>query len=310
MATTIDPEVQAILDQLKAMNFPGIASMDPASAREFGESLNAAAPPGPDLPEVEDRTIPGPAGEIPVRVYTPEGTAPLPVIVYIHGGGWVIGSLAGSDAFCRRFAQGTGCVVVSVDYRLAPEHRFPAAVDDSFAAVEWVAQNAAEIGGDPERIVVSGDSAGGNLAAAVTIRARERGGPKIAYQVLFCPAVDHTTDKPSHTANASGYLLETRDMEWFWNHYAPDVEARNHPEAAPLRAESLAGLPPAYVITADLDPLRDEGDAYAKRLQEEGVQVTHRSYPGVIHDFCIMPLTSGLAALGEAMAAVRQAVAR
>ncbi len=305
----LEPEIQAMLDELADARFPGIASMTPESTRAFAAGMTASLPRGPELPSVEDRTIPGPTGGIPVRIYTPEGSAPFAVIVYFHGGGWVFGDLDISDAHVRGLAKDTGCMAVSVGYRLAPEHPFPAAVDDCWAATKWVAEHAAELGADNSRLVVAGDSAGANLAAVVALRARERGGPHIRYQLLLCPVTDHDLDRPSYRENADGYLLTRADMEWFWRHYVPDPAARDNPEVSPLRAESLEGLPPAHIVTAEFDPLRDEGDMYAARLQKAGVTVRHARYAGVIHGFCVMStFARGREAAADAAESIRTAV--
>jgi acetyl esterase len=262
------------------------------------------------LAEVEDRRIPGAAGEIGVRVYRPEGRAPLPALVYFHGGGWVIGSLETHDGACRELANRVGCVVVSVDYRLAPESRYPAAAEDCYAATKWVAGNAQALGVDPARIGIGGDSAGGNLTAVVALMARDRGGPALRHQLLIYPVTDADFGRPSYRENAEGYLLTTKAMEWFWGHYVPDPAQRAEPYAAPLRAKDLAGLPPAFVITAEYDPLRDEGEAYAKRLQQAGVPTRLQRYDGAIHGFFAMGLLSEVArtALADAVAEAKRAL--
>jgi acetyl esterase len=222
----------------------------------------------------------------------------------------VLGSVDESDGYCRILANATGAVVVSVDYRMAPEHVFPAAVDDCYAATVWVAENAASLGGDADRLVIGGDSAGGNLAAVVAQLARDRGGPSIRLQVLMCPVADHDFDRSSYNENATGYLLHKDAMQWFFDHYVPNAADRDDPRVSPLKG-SLAGLPPAYVITAGMDPLCDEGDAYARALEAAGVAVTHKTYPDQFHDFNTMAivLPKGMAATEEIAAAVRAAVA-
>ncbi|MYH68007.1 MAG: alpha/beta hydrolase, partial [Dehalococcoidia bacterium] len=224
-------------------------------------------------------------GDIPVRIYRPTEAGNHSLLVWYHGGGWVIGDLDGADVTCRELAAKSGSVVVSVDYRLAPEHRYPAAHEDCYAATVWAAENAAELGADASKLAVGGDSAGGNLAAVVSLRARDEDGPAIRFQLLVYPVTDHDYGTDSYRDNADGYLLTRDGMEWFWNHYlGPDGDG-SHPHASPLRAEDLSGLPPAHVITAEYDPLRDEGEAYAKRLQEAGVDVTQTRYAGQIHAF-------------------------
>ena len=284
----IDAEVQVVLDALGPSGTIAVEEMTPEAARALMVAMRESLPAGPELPHVVDDVFAGPAGPVPVRVYSAETGTPDPALVHFHGGGWVLGDLDSGDAFLRTLVVETGYTVISVDYRLAPEHPFPAAVDDCFAALEWVASSACELGVDESRIAVGGDSAGGNLAAAVALRARDRGGPRIAYQLLIYPVTDHDLDTPSYHANASGYLLGRSGMQWFWDHYVPDVGSRMDPEASPLRAASLAGLPPAYVITAEYDPLRDEGQAYAERLRAAGVPVTLDACPGVIHGFFTM----------------------
>jgi acetyl esterase len=263
---------------------------------------------GEAVKHVEDRTIPGPAGEIPIRIYRPaDGT--LPALVYFHGGGWVIGNLDSHDLVCRMLANRSGAVVISVDYRLAPEHKYPAAADDSYAATKWVADNASELDIDPNAIAVGGDSAGGNLAAVVSLMAKEKGGPKLAMQMLVYPVTDYSFETASYTDNAEGYFLTRDAMVWFWDHYLNDRSEGSQPQASPLQATDLSGLPPAWVITAEYDPLRDEGEAYAEKLREAGVPVTVERYNGMIHGFFSMAwmLEVGERAVNEGSAALRQA---
>lgn len=257
---------------------------------------------------VEDRMIPGPAGDIPIRIYVPPGRRPLPVLVFFHGGGWVHGSIEGSDLRCRLLSEWSGCAIVSVDYQLAPEHAFPAAADDCYAATVWASVNAASFGGDPTRLGVGGDSAGGNLAAAVTLMARDRGGPPLAFQYLAYPITDHNFDTSSYQENSAGYGLSRDMMMWYWDQYVPNPADRTNPLVSPLRAPNLRGLPPAFIITAEYDPLRDEGEAYARRLQEAGVPVEHKRYPGVVHGFIGMAaeLDAGKDALKDLAWALRK----
>ena len=266
-----------------------------------------------DVAKVEEMKIPGPGGEIPIRIYWPVEDGPLPVVVYYHGGGWVIGDLDTNDSLCRLLSNRASAVVVSVDYRLAPEHRFPAAVDDSYAALEWVSRNAARLNVDPSRIAVGGGSAGGNLAAAVALMARDRGGPGLAYQVMFYPAtnlLDLTTE--SHQHFTDGYGLTREHVEFFRDSYLPEVPDRKSPYASPFLAESLEDLPPAIVITAGFDVLRDEGVAYAERLEAAGVPTVAVNYPSMIHGFVTMDRLFGEAedAIDEAARALSEAFAR
>ncbi|MBX3027922.1 alpha/beta hydrolase [bacterium] len=282
----LDPQARAFLDQLAAMGGQPLSSMGVAEARQAMELLSQMRGAEVAIASAVDRTIPGPAGTIPVRFYTPNGTPPFPLLVYFHGGGWVLGSLDTHDEICRSLANGAGCVVVSVDYRLAPEHRYPAAAEDCHAATQWCAAHAAELGADASRIAVGGDSAGGNLAAVVAQMARDRGGPRLVFQLLIYPATDAACDTVSQRENAEGYLLTARDMTWFWGHYLGEGTPRaSEPYASPLRAATLANLPPALVITAELDPLRDEGEAYAAALERAGVAAKVTRYDGMIHGF-------------------------
>lgn len=277
------PEYEAMLAELRAAEGPAISDLAPAEAREMYRLMRPAEP---DLAvgQVEDTTVPGPAGDIRVRVYTPPGAGPFPVYVNFHGGGWVIGDLDTADAVCRGICREAGCVVVSVDYRLAPEHPFPAAVEDACAATAWVADHMDAVNGNG-RLAVGGESSGGNLAAVVCLRARDQGGPDIAFQLLAYPVVDCTFDRPSYQENGQGYLLELDTMRWFWDHYCPEADARRHPDASPLQAGDLSNLPPALVITAEFDPLRDEGEAYVTALQAAGVEAQAMRHDGLVHDF-------------------------
>jgi acetyl esterase len=257
---------------------------------------------------VEDRTIPGPAGEIPVRVYRPNAGDGLPVVVYFHGGGWVCGSLKTHDNVCRSLANGVGAVVVSVDYRMAPEDKFPAAVDDAFAATQWVHEHAAELGVDAARLAVAGDSAGGNLAAVVSLLARDAGGPPIAFQLLVYPVTDHEFTSRSMEENAEGYFLTRGDMQWFFSHYLRSDADGDDPRVSPIRASDLRNLPPALVITAEYDPLRDQGKAYAEALRAAGNEVEAVSYDGMFHGFFGMDAMIDVAkvALDDAADALRR----
>ncbi len=306
----LDPQAKAVLDQLASLNLPAYHTLSAPEARAQAEAMRPAAA-GEPVARVRDMTVPGPGGDIPVRVYTPEGSGPFGALVFYHGGGWVIGSIAGSDVTCRSLTNRAACVVVSVDYRLAPEHKFPAAAEDCYTATRWVAENAAVIDVDPERIAIGGISAGGNLAAVVALMARDRGGPALVHQLLVVPVTDYNVDTPSYRENSEGYQLSKDAMVWFWNHYLTGEGDGRHPHAAPLQAEDLRGLPPATVMTAEFDPLRDEGEAYAARLHEAGVPVTTTRYPGMIHGFFSMAavLDQGKKAVDDAAVALRAAFA-
>jgi len=259
-------------------------TLSPESARAQRRDRHVPPERADDVARVRDRGIEGPGGHVPVRIYEPDGPGPHPGLVYFHGGGWVIGSVDSHDPLCRALTNATGAVVVSVDYRLAPEHTFPAAAEDAYAATEWVVARATELGVDPGRLAVAGDSAGGNLAAVVSLMARDRDGPEIAYQLPIYPVTDHTLAYDSYPENAE-WGPTSQAMGWFWDHYlARDVDAYN-PYAAPLWARSLSDLPPATVVTAGFDCLRDEGAAYAERLEAEGVEATRRHYEGMTHGF-------------------------
>ena len=305
----LDPQAQVVIDMIESM---GVGDLTPETdPDEIRALMNAAVlPSGIELASVTDREIPGPGGPIPVRVYRPAGDAPKPVVVYYHGGGWVLGSLDTHDGTCRRLADGADAVVVSVDYRMGPEDRFPAAVEDSYAALRWVAEHAAELGGDPDRLVVAGDSAGGNLAAVMSQLARD-GGPTIRFQLLVYPVTDHEFTSVSMEENADGYYLTRDMMRWFYDHYLNDPAEGDDPRVSPLRAADLAGLPPAFVLTAQYDPLRDQGIAYADALHGAGNAVAMTMYEGLFHGFISMfdLIDAGKAAFDDAIAAVVAAVA-
>jgi acetyl esterase len=302
----VDPQVQVLLDQA-ASTIP-IEMLSPAHARAAMLVQTAMLGPSETVAQVVDRTIPGPGREIPIRVYTPTGPTPQGTVVFFHGGGWVIGSIGTHDGLCRALANAAGCAVVSVEYRLAPEHPYPAGRDDAFAVTCWVAEHGREIGVNPERIAVVGDSAGGNLATVVALMARDRGAPSLALQVLLYPVVDCDFETRSYHEYAEGYLLTRATMAWFWQLYLADGSDSREPYVAPLCAGDLSRLPPALVITAEYDPLCDEGDAYAARLMDAGVEVTHARYPGMVHGFVrrMNLLDAGRRALEQVADVVRQ----
>lgn len=308
----LDIAAAGLLQQLADANMPALNDMEPADARLAAEGFTSLGGDGDDVAEITNRTVPGPDGEIPIRIYRPVATdAELPCLVYFHGGGWVFGTLDATDAICKSLANRAGCVVVSVDYRLAPEHKFPAPLDDCFAATEWLAANGAEIGVDRHRLAVGGDSAGGNLAAAVCLKARGNSFPTLRMQLLVYPVTDHSFDTESYTANGENYLLTRDMMQWFWNHYLNNASDDANPLASPLRAATHDRLPPALVITAEFDPLRDEGAAYAHKLLDARVPVTLSRYDGMIHGFFQMLAVFRQAsdAADEAAAALRKAFA-
>jgi acetyl esterase len=284
----VHPEVRSLLDAMG----PALSWDEEVSPEELRAQtrtlLAAASGPPEEVGRVEERRLPGPAGELTARVYWPASPGPWPALAFFHGGGFVIGDLDTHDGTCRHLCNGADTVVVSVDYRLAPEHRFPAAAEDAYSATAWLGAHAGELGADPARLAVGGDSAGGNLAAVAALMARDRGGPALAFQLLVYPVCDFGFDTPSYRENAEGYFLTRQAMQWFWAQYLASPDDARSPYACPLRAEDLAGLPPALVVTAEHDPLRDEGEAYARRLADAGVPVTLRRYDGMIHGFFSM----------------------
>ena len=306
----LDADARALLDLLAGAGPTEVENLDPVTFREAFAGTALAGSHPDVLPAKEDRTITGPGGDLVLRIYRPEVEGPLPIVVYAHGGGWVIGDLETHDALCEHLASDTPAVVVAVDYRRAPESRFPAAADDMLAAVSWAAEHAQELGGDRNRLAVAGDSAGGNLAAVTAVAARDAGGPAIAFQLLIYPVCDLTMAQPSYVENAEGFMLEAKVMEWFVAAYLGDQDPRN-PGASPLFVEDLSGLPPALIITAEFDPLRDEGEAFAERLTGAGVPTVLSRYDGTIHGFLSLDamLASGRAGMAEAVAALQDALA-
>jgi acetyl esterase len=293
MPVTLDPDAAAVFRAFQEAGRPPYETVSPAEARElYLKGRVATNPEPPEMQSVQPLTIPSPAGPIPARIYTPiklrKAGGLAPVLVFYHGGGWVIGDLDSHDVVCRKLAEEGELIVVSVDYRLAPEHKFPAAVDDAIAATKWIAGNAVQLGIDGSRLVVGGDSAGGNLAAVVAIAARDGNGPAIAAQVLIYPAIDFAMTHPSHSEPETSILLTHSVIRWFRDHYLNGAADVHDWRASPVRARTLIGLPPAYVLTAGADPLRDEGNEYAERLKEAGVAVTHRIFPGQFHGFFTM----------------------
>jgi acetyl esterase len=300
----IDPELQPIVDAMLALPGPPPheVPIEQARAAHTAEAVQLGGR-GPELADVRDVELPGPGGPIGLRVYRPAADAPPGVIAYLHGGGWALGSLDGFDAVSRALAHASGALVASVDYRLAPEHPFPAALDDALVAVRWLAGHASELGGDGGRLAVAGDSAGGNLAAVVARRLR--GDVPLRYQALIYPACAAALNTPSCREFGTGYGLTTEGMRRFWDLYLDGADGSDA-DAYPLRADDLAGLPPAYVLTAEADVLRDEGEAYAQALRDAGVEVTARRWPGTIHGFwrwqsAAEPARAAVAEVGAAL---------
>ena len=302
----LHPQYATLLRQLARLERPPLTALPVAAGREMYRALQ---------PEARDIAVESVreahAGGVPVQVYRPFGDGPFPVTIMFHGGGWVLGDLVTADCQSREVCNGAATLVVSVDYRLAPEHRFPAAADDCYAATVWAAEHAADYGGDASRLAVAGDSAGGNLAAVVAQMARDKSGPAISFQLLVYPVTDGVHfDTASYRDNSDGYLLTADTMRWCWNHYAPNVEERRNPYASPLLADDLADLPPALVMTAEFDPLRDEGEVYAKQLEAAGVPVELVRYDGFMHGFFAQTRTIAAVrpAMHRACAALKEAL--
>ncbi|MFN2427691.1 MAG: alpha/beta hydrolase [Candidatus Binatia bacterium] len=306
---TLDPQLQLLLRLMGAANLPRLESLAPLEARAFfrdsaGLLTLAPAP----MARIDDRVVTTPHGAVPVRIYVPSNdAAPKPVLVYYHGGGWTVGDLETHDAVARAFAKEVECVVVSVDYRMGPEDRFPAAAEDAVDVFGWVATYAAEFGGDAGRLAVGGDSAGGNLAAVVAQQALASGERCPDFQLLIYPVTDLADEGESYETFADGFYLTRVLMRWFADNYVSNADERLDPRASPLRAESFTGLPPTFLLTAGYDPLRDEGKAYANRLLEAGVDVEYRNYDSLIHGFISMAgvVREARRAFDDAVAALR-----
>ena len=295
---------------LASTGAPPIEQLPLAEARAVRAEMIEAGGPEQAVAEVQNRSVPGAAGPIAVRVYRPAKNETLPVLVFFHGGGFVICNLDTHDRQCRALANASGCAVISVDYRLAPEHKYPAAVEDTYAATRYIAEHAAEFGVDPDRMAVGGDSAGGNLATVVALLSRDRGGPRLKFQLLIYPVVDFYDESPSMQQYAEGHFLTRAGMDWFTESYLPSREAGLEPSASPLNAKDLRGLPPAMIITGECDPLRDQGEAYARKLQAAGVPVELKRYEGMIHPFFQFAavLDTAKVAIKDAASALRAAL--
>ena len=310
----LDRATVKFLEQLGEAGGKPLNECTPQEVRALGPVWAEFNGPAPEMERVEEHTVPTPDGQVPIRVLVPT-PQPLGVVVYYHGGGWVAGSIDESDTMARKLAERTSCAFVLVEYRLAPEHPYPAAVDDSYAALEWVGNHRGDIAGHDAPLMVAGDSAGGNLAAVTALRARDRGGPDIALQVLIYPVTDADFSRPSYDDSGAGpysdQLLAREDMAWYWDHYLPDPSRRADPDASPLRAADFSGLPPAVILTAEHDVLRDEGEAYAEALQAAGVPVEFKRYPGQMHGFfTTLALPGSELGFQQVVVAVRACIAR
>jgi acetyl esterase len=284
----LDPQIEAVLDKMRAAGAKPFEALSVAEARIAALAFLELQGEPEEVARVDHHFIPGPTADLPIRVYTPETPTPptpFPAVVYFHGSGWVVLNIEVCDTTMRALANSTGSVVVAVNYQKAPEHPFPIPLEDCWAATLWTFAHAAELNVDASRVAVVGDSAGGNLAAVVALRARDEGAPQIAFQGLIYPAVEHGWDTASAHENAEGYLLQRESMRWFWNHYIPDKSVVDDWRVSPLRANDHSGLPPAFIATAEFDPLRDDGRAYAAKLRDAGVPVSYAEYDGMIHGF-------------------------
>jgi acetyl esterase len=300
----LDPQIQAMRERRARDNVAQLytLTLEQARAADLASIQEAGGEPE-QVYQVVDRHLSGPDGDLPVRIYRPCETRPLPVLLYFFGGGWVLGTIDTAEAICRSLANAADCLVVTVGYRLAPEHRFPAAVEDCYATLRWVVEHAGELGADPTRIAVGGDSAGGNLAAAITLRARESGDVPLVGQLLVYPNTDQLADDTSLRENDDPWLFNHHSVAWYRQHYLADPADAGNPLASPLRASSLEGLPPGLVITAEYDPLRDQGEEYARRLADAGVKVELSRYPGMVHGFFAMAGTVDAGRVANAQAA-------
>jgi len=306
----LDEKIQEIIRSLEQEGIPPNYTLPVSEVRRISKSMvkRFAASPPPKVALARDVFASANNAKIPVRVYVPKKRTNLPTLVYYHGGGWVVGDLDTSDWICRSLASLADCLVFSVDYRLAPENKFPTPVEDCYWAAKWVSENGFEQYANPKRMAVAGDSAGGNLAAAVCLMARDRGGPKISFQLLICPVMNHAFDTESYRKYADGYMLTLKDMEWFWNHYLHDQRDGQNPYASPLLGD-LQSLPPALVMTAEFDPLRDEGEAYAERLRQAGVSARTVRYDSMPHTWTDFPqLKQSEAAMKQAAAELRNSL--
>jgi acetyl esterase len=307
----LHPQVKKALDAMTAAG-PPLHQLSPQEGRKAILAMRATTGEPEPVGKVEDRTFHGPGGQLPVRIYTPNGRGPFPVLVYFHGGGWVVGAIDTVDASCRALTNLAGCIVVSSGYRLAPENKFPAAAEDAYAAVQWASLHVASFHGDPSRIAVGGESAGANLAAVAAIMAQERGTPALALQLLLYPVLNYAFDTPSCKENAEGYFLTTEMMQWFWKQYLnTDADGQN-PYASPLQVKRLKGMAPAAIFTAEFDPLRDDGAMYAAKLREGGVPVQYKCQEGLIHGYMGMAsvVEPAKKARDDAAAALRAAFAK
>ncbi|HEY4124921.1 MAG TPA: alpha/beta hydrolase [Rhizomicrobium sp.] len=310
----LDPVLKAFLDQIASIGGPKTWDLQPNEAREaFAGLLQMAGPKDIPIGKVTNIAIPATHGEIAARSYAPVAASsePLPTLVYFHGGGWVIGSIETHDGLCRMIANGSGCRVISIEYGLAPENKFPGPVEDAMTAVEWIEKNAAQLGVDANRLAVGGDSAGGNLAAVIAQIAKAKGGPKIAFQMLLFPVTQIGDETTSLREYAEGYFLERKTLDWFYAHYLPADADKKSPRISPLHAEDVTGLPPAYVMLGGFDPLHDEGLAYAEKLRAAGVRVTVADYPEMVHVFIYLQavLPQAAEALNAAAKALKTALA-